>query len=87
MTQVRVAIHGRDGQQAEPLVGVGQPLQRVRQHFAQDLVDPRRPGVAAGGPTACSSATARPVPVAGATSAVPGDEPVPLAGDDIDLGE
>ena len=38
--QVRIAIHTRDGQQAEPGVSVGQPLQRIRQHFAQDLVDP-----------------------------------------------
>ena len=40
MAQVRVAVDGRDGEQAQALVGVGQALQGVGEHLAQALVDP-----------------------------------------------
>ena len=40
----RVAVDGGDGEQAQPLVGVGQPLEGLGQDLAEDLVDPGRRG-------------------------------------------
>ena len=90
--QVGIAVHRRDGQQAEPLVGVRQPLQGVGQHLAQDLVDPGRRGdscraapLPPARPAACPT---RPCAARSAiVSASPSLQPVALAGGHLDLGE
>ena len=45
VAQVGGGVHRGDGDQAQPLVGVGQPLELLGQHLAEDLVDPQRPRV------------------------------------------
>ena len=45
MAEVRGRVHRGHGDQAEPLVGVGQSLELLGHHLAQDLVDPQRPRI------------------------------------------
>ncbi len=45
MSQVRSALDSRHREQAEPLVDLGEPLELLGHHLAEDLVDPGRPGV------------------------------------------
>ena len=50
MAQIRGGVHRGDRDQAQPLVGIGQPLELLGQHLAEDLVDPQRPRVGGGAP-------------------------------------
>ena len=50
LAQVGGGVHRGDGDQAEALVGVGQPLELLGQHLAEHLVDPQRPRVGGGAP-------------------------------------
>ena len=52
--------HRGHGEQPQPLVGVGQPLELLGHDLAQDLVDPQGPRVGAGAArAACRSCDSR----------------------------